>query len=97
MQCRSRVIQGEERCIAVGTLFTMRAQTSVRLADLGVRRKDSQSVPAKRGDHPWLERLQLSRQERGARCRFVPLRVAVLGRSTFHGIQDVDLFAAKAY
>jgi hypothetical protein len=53
-------------------------------------------VPPERGDHSWLERLNLACKERGARCGFRLLRIAVIRWSALHRIQDEHLLTSKA-
>jgi hypothetical protein len=67
----------------------------VHLRNLGAWRKDSQRVPPERGDHSWLERLELACQKWGARCGFRLLRIAVARRSALHRIQDEHLLTSK--
>jgi hypothetical protein len=53
-------------------------------------------VPPERRDHSWLERLNLACKERGARCGFRLLRIAVIRWSALHRIHDEYLRTAKA-
>jgi hypothetical protein len=90
------VIEREEHGASVLVDLCLCVRTPVHLGNLCGRRKDSKRMLAEGGDHPWLERLQLSRKEWSACSGLRALRVAVLWGPTLDGVQDEDLLAPKA-